>query len=651
MAWDVSGQATDQKWWDMYGSGTTLAGRALNDANSAATSWLQVNRGSGYTISSVTFPHGNVGIGTTAPTSLLANTSTNIIGSDGIGVNANSITWAYNSQGYALALYNSTTGYGSNGLAVKTTDSTALTRILDLSRGSSQIGTGTAIMVVEGNGNVGIGTSNPSSLLDVNGKTTTANFEMTNGANSGYLLQSDASGNGTWVSPSIISSQNIYNTDGTLSGNRNVSMGADNLTLSSTSGDLIFNTSSGSVGIGTSFPFYTLDVSGQSRITASGGGSASALIVNAANPAVAWDVAGQGTDQKWWDMLASGTTLTGRAVNDANSASVSWLQVNRGSGYNISSVTFPTGNVGIGTTSPGAPLDIVGYSSINTSTISHSNVFNGNSYSGFTYLETNGSTNNTGFVSSDGAYGISMRASAGVLAQFFIAPSDARIKNIIGTSCNAEDLETLNKIKVTDYTMRDKKVAGNSIFKKVIAQQLKEVYPQAVKSASLAQFIPNIYQKAESYTIHGNELTVNMATALTDTNIKTGSMCKFYVYDKDGKEKEMKGNITAFARKQMQISTSDTLNSDKLSSLMFIYGVEINDLLTVDYEAISMLNVSATQELARKLKASEQTISELTDQNQRLGKALNAKADASDMQQLKAEIESLKAMTLSSASK
>jgi hypothetical protein len=48
-------------------------------------------------------------------------------------------------------------------------------------------------------GNVGIGTTSPSEKLDISGKTKTTNFQMTNGATNGYLLQSDASGNASWV--------------------------------------------------------------------------------------------------------------------------------------------------------------------------------------------------------------------------------------------------------------------------------------------------------------------------------------------------------------------------------------------------------------------------------------------------------------------
>ena len=52
--------------------------------------------------------------------------------------------------------------------------------------------------------NVGIGTSTPAEKLEVLGKIKTQNFQMTNGAASNYLLQTDASGNATWVPSSSI---------------------------------------------------------------------------------------------------------------------------------------------------------------------------------------------------------------------------------------------------------------------------------------------------------------------------------------------------------------------------------------------------------------------------------------------------------------
>ena len=39
-----------------------------------------------------------------------------------------------------------------------------------------------------------------------------------------------------------------------------------------------------------------------------------------------------------------------------------------------------------------------------------------------------------------------------------------------------------------------------------------------------------------------------------------------------------------------------------LEEKVFVYGREVDDFHTVDYEAISMLNVSATQELAKQVE-------------------------------------------------
>jgi hypothetical protein len=50
-------------------------------------------------------------------------------------------------------------------------------------------------------GNVGIGTVSPTQKLDVIGTTRTTNFQMTAGANNGFILRSDASGNASWVTP------------------------------------------------------------------------------------------------------------------------------------------------------------------------------------------------------------------------------------------------------------------------------------------------------------------------------------------------------------------------------------------------------------------------------------------------------------------
>lgn len=69
---------------------------------------------------------------------------------------------------------------------------------------------GSIINVVDSSGNVGIGTFNPAEKLDVAGTASISGFKMTTGASSGYVLTSDAFGNGTWQAlPSAVNADAI----------------------------------------------------------------------------------------------------------------------------------------------------------------------------------------------------------------------------------------------------------------------------------------------------------------------------------------------------------------------------------------------------------------------------------------------------------
>jgi hypothetical protein len=80
--------------------------------------------------------------------------------------------------------------------------------------------------------NVGIGTAPVTNQkLTVSGKTTTTNLQMTTGAANGLVLQSDASGNGTWVNANTLTTNNLYNTNGTLTSARTITQGSNALTI------------------------------------------------------------------------------------------------------------------------------------------------------------------------------------------------------------------------------------------------------------------------------------------------------------------------------------------------------------------------------------------------------------------------------------
>ena len=65
---------------------------------------------------------------------------------------------------------------------------------------------------------------------------------------------------------------------------------------------------------------------------------------------------------------------------------------------------------------------------------------------------------------------------------------------------------------------------------------------------------------------------------------------------------------------------------------VFVYGKWVDDVHVVDYDAISMLNVSATQELARQVETLQKRVTELETENARL------KTITSDVKQLQSQM-------------
>ncbi|AHJ97155.1 tail fiber domain-containing protein [Hymenobacter swuensis] len=121
---------------------------------------------------------GRVGINTATPYSQLANTATNIIGSEGTGGNPGSLAWAANQSGYAGMFYNANTATNATGLAVKIA-ATGTTAAFDVSQGTTQDAPGTTLLRVQGNGNVGIGVATANYKLDVAGQIRANNVAVT----------------------------------------------------------------------------------------------------------------------------------------------------------------------------------------------------------------------------------------------------------------------------------------------------------------------------------------------------------------------------------------------------------------------------------------------------------------------------------------
>ena len=238
--------------------------------------------------------------------------------------------------------------------------------------------------------------------------------------------------------------------------------------------------------------------------------------------------------------------------------------------------------MGIGTTTPTkAKLEVVG---------SQDHLIAG----GFGYLTATGVT---GFNNSPVIGPYSIYASSRIAADGFNSHSDARIKNILGTSDSQYDLSTLMKIEITDYQMRDSIAKGKTLIKKVIAQQVAEVYPQAVTN-NLTEVVPDIYQRAN----------IEDGWILLATDLKAGERVKVITEESNSIYEVVEVTANRF---KVNSFSNHSGGPSLHSGQAFVYGREVNDFHTVDYEALSTLNISATQEQQKIINAQREEIEAL----------------------------------------
>ena len=200
----------------------------------------------------------------------------------------------------------------------------------------------------------------------------------------------------------------------------------------------------------------------------------------------------------------------------------------------------------------------------------------------------------SGTISYNGNAPVSILASKGIVGDWIGAYSDERIKDIIGRSNSKDDLSDLLAVEVTDYKMKDKVQYGDKVTKKVIAQQLKTVFPQAVSLQT--KVIPDIYEVSE----------IKEGYISLKTDLKKGDRVKL-IFEED----EQTGDELV----EVLSSDENGFNVDtKKEGKVFVYGKEIDDFHIVDYDAVSMLNVSATQELYKLILKQQKTIEKQKEQ-------------------------------------
>jgi len=336
------------------------------------------------------------------------------------------------------------------------------------------------------------------------------------------------------------------------------------------------------VGIGTNYAAFPLDVNGRMELVGTPTTSAGEWLTD--------------------------SSLGPRAFIGLDGPGYVGLWGNKGQGWGmIMNVT--NGFVGINTGTPQAGLDVE---------------TGGYIYRSYSYFEQ-GSVSTA--VTTGQSPGITIYTFGGMGATIYYAFSDARIKNIIGVSSGAKDLNTLRGIQVTDFTYKDVIAKGTNQVKKVIAQQVEKVFPQAVNKGQ--GVVPDIYKSAP--------VTDGWVQLATDLHV--GDRVRL-ISDSDASVHE----VLAITKDGFRTDLPATTHQ------IFVYGREVNDFRTVDYDAISMLNVSATQELANRLDQKSAQVDILAREVADLKKLVTQLADAAKNSKLTASAAAAQTSPVTTAS-
>ena len=310
------------------------------------------------------------------------------------------------------------------------------------------------------------------------------------------------------------------------------------------------------------------------------------------------------------------------------------LSSNRGAGNNHYGLDFSTsgvirmsitqaGRIGIGTQTPTAALTVNG----NTT----------EAYGPYTKFAYNTVPFNDTFQT---VGNLSIEANGRIKATEFDAVSDRRVKTAFRISNHENDLATINRIQVTDFKYIDTVANGNHYKKGFIAQQVEDVFPEAVSRST--GYVPDVFFVAEDVTF--NAVTAQLCFTTSQAKIQAGDKLKLY----SGKE-AFEVTVAAVNGNVCYVNNY-TGKTDQL----FVYGHYISDFRQVDYDRIHTLAVSALQQLSKEvndLKAQNAELknmcSALKEQNSTLQ---NAKADAGTidcrMSEMEAKINALTELML-----
>jgi hypothetical protein len=345
----------------------------------------------------------------------------------------------------------------------------------------------------------------------------------------------------------------------------------------------------GNVGIGSSdAPNYTLDVTGTVGATALQFGSNLGSKISLYG-SLGSNYYGFGMQNSTLQIFSDSV---GADIVFGYGSSAAFNEKMRMTGY---------GNVGIGTSTPAYPLDI--QRQVNATTTDYG------------YLRSH-PTIPDGYRSGSGTFGYGLNVGGAIRANGEIHSwSDARIKTDVVTVNATDSLDKINRLRVVNYGYVDKEAKGIGINTGFIAQEVEKIYPDVVDISN--EVIPNIYSLATDVTWNENQSTLLISLPHAH-GLKSGDMVRL-ISDSEQSKLYSVGAVES----ELVFTVSDFKHPAKE---VFVYGKQVNDFRTVNYQGVLVNGISAIQALSKKSDAQQKVI----------------EAQSSAIDELRREIESLK---------
>jgi hypothetical protein len=188
--------------------------------------------------------------------------------------------------------------------------------------------------------------------------------------------------------------------------------------------------------------------------------------------------------------------------------------------------------------------------------------------------------------------------------------SDSRIKKDIEDINNNNALDMILAIKPKTYKFIDDE-KGKLLNYGFIAQEIKKIFPEATDICK--DFLPNIMKIA---ICDNNKIYLDL-TNYTDVPLNENDR-KINIKFKNGggdnfNITEINSKYFVVNKKTFEKDTNILKFIDCPNGEVFVYGYEVNDFQILMKDYIYTLNVSATQELHKKIESQNKRIKELED--------------------------------------